>query len=107
MKSISYNEGLVSRLKNSKYAFKLLKYAFEESCENDNWEAFGIVLQDIIMAHGSITEFANKTGVSRSHLYRMFGKSSNPTIKTLLPVLSGLGIKLTLFSDKETNKKVA
>lgn len=107
MKTIDYREGLRSRLKNPRYAAKLLKHAFEESCSDGNWEAFGLVLQDVITARGTKRDFANKARVSRPHLYRIFRKGANPTLKTLLPILDGLGLKLTLSADSGKGKKAA
>ncbi len=107
MKTVDYRESLLKRLKNPGYAAKLLKFSFEESCSDGNWEAFGLVLQDVIAARGNTRAFANKIGISRSHLYRIFKKRANPTINTLLPILDSLGLKLTLSSAKEKGKRAA
>ena len=107
MKAIDYREGLLKRLRNQQYATKLLKHSFEESCRDGNWEAFGIVLQDVISAQGNTRSFAKKARVSRAHLYRIFGKNANPTLNTLLPILESLGIRLTLSSEHEGRKKAA
>ncbi len=108
MKTINYREGLLQRLKNKKYAFGLLQTAFEESCNDGNWEAFGVVLEDVIEAQSSKKDFAEKVRLSRQHLYRLFGKKANPTLNTLLPVLSELGFTLTLSpSHIEKRRKSA
>ena len=107
MKTIDYQESLLKRLKNPQYAAKLLKYSFEESCGDGNWEAFGLVLQDVIAARGNTRAFAKKARVSRAHLYRIFRKGANPTLKTLLPILDSLGLKLTLSPETEKKKKAA
>ena len=107
MKTVDYREGLLKRLTNPRYASQLLKYSFEESCRDGNWEAFGLVLQDVIEALGNKRAFAKKIGISRPHLYRMFGKDANPTLKTLLPILNTLGLKLIISSENEERKKAA
>ena len=107
MKTIDYKKGLLKRLKNSQYAAKLLKYSFEESCVDGNWEAFGLVLQDVIEAQGNKRAFAKKANMSRPHLYRMFKKGANPTLRTLLPLFSSLGLKLTLSFEDTGEKKAA
>ena len=107
MKTISYQDGILKRLKNKKYAFGLIKHAFEESCQDGNWKAFGLILENIIEAQGNKKEFAQKAKVSRQHLYRLFGKKANPTLSTLLPVLSELGFKLTIAQSIGRQKKVA
>ncbi|MDH0864129.1 addiction module antidote protein [Mitsuaria sp. GD03876] len=38
---------------------------------------------------------AAQTGLSREHLYRSCSASGNPTLKTLLAVLSAVGVELT------------
>jgi len=107
MKTADYREGLLKRLRDAQYAAKLLRYSFEESCQDGNFEAFGLVLQDVIEAQGNKRAFAKKARISRPHLYRMFKKGSNPTLKTLIPLLASLGIKLTLFFDPEKQKKAS
>ena len=66
-----------------------------------------MLLQDIVMAHGDKRAFAKKAQISRQHLYRLFGKKANPTLRTLSPVLAGLGLKLTIEEDREVKKKAA
>ena len=107
MPSNVYKAAYLKRLKNPRYAKGLLIAAFEESYEDGNWEAFGLLLQDIIEAHGDKRSFARKAKISRQHLYRLFGKDANPTLKTLSPVLASLGYKLTLAEGRERKKKAA
>lgn len=107
MPSIDYKEDYHKRLRNPRYARGLLKAAFEESCDDGNWEAFGLLLQDIIETHGNKKSFAKKANVSRQHLYRLFGRNANPTLKTITPILASLGCKLTLADDNDRGKKAA
>ena len=101
MKTRDYKEDLLKKLKNKRYAAKLLQYSFEESCRDGNWEAFGIVLKDVISAQGNTQEFAKEANISRANLYRLFSKKANPTIDTLLPILGNLGLKLQLAEVSE------
>ena len=98
MRTTSYRDGLQKRLSDRAYALGLLQKAFRESCRDGNWEAFGLILEDVIEARGGKKQFAEKVGLSRRHLYRLFGKNANPTIDTLLPVLAALGLELSLSS---------
>ncbi len=41
-----------------------------------------------------MTKLAAKTGVNRQALYTALGESGNPTLETLLKVMSALGIRL-------------
>jgi DNA-binding phage protein len=105
MRTTNYEDALIKRLKNKKYAVGLLHHAFEESCNDGNWKAFGLILAQIIEAQGTKQEFARKAKVSRQHLYRLFGKNCNPTLATLLPVLAELDCKLTITSAESLKKK--
>ncbi len=46
-----------------------------------------------------MTKIAAKTGVNRQALYTALGENGNPTLGTLLKVLSALGIKLKCEAD--------
>ena len=96
MKTIDYRKGLLKHLKSRRYAAKLLQSAFVESCDDGNWRAFGLILEDVIDAQGNKKAFAKKAKISRQHLYRLLRGDANPTIGTLVPVLSTLGISLEL-----------
>ena len=52
MRTRDYREGLLKRLRSKSYAASLLREAFVESCRDGDWQAFGIVLKDIIDAQG-------------------------------------------------------
>jgi DNA-binding phage protein len=101
MKTRDYREDLLRRLKNKRYAAKLLQCSFEESCHDGNWEAFGIVLKDVIAAMGNTQEFAKSAKISRANLYKLFGKKANPTLETLLPILGNLGLTLQIAEDSK------
>jgi probable addiction module antidote protein len=53
-------------------------------------KAFGVVAR----AKG-MTELARETGLSREQLYRSFSEEGNPTLKTMLAVMTALGIDLS------------
>ncbi len=42
-----------------------------------------------------MSELARETGLSREQLYRSFSEQGNPTLKTMLAVMSALGVDLT------------
>jgi len=52
--------------------------------------ALGVVARAKGMA-----EVANRTGLSRVQLYRSFGPAGNPRLKTVLAVMSALGMELS------------
>lgn len=48
----------------------------------------------IIARAKGMSQIANETGLSREQLYQSFSESGNPTLKTLLAVLSSLGVSI-------------
>lgn len=42
-----------------------------------------------------MTQIARDTGLSREQLYRSFGPTGNPTLKTTIAVMKSLGLGLT------------
>ena len=60
----------------------------------------GNILQMIAGAHG-ISALSRGTGIGRSSLYKAIGPEANPTLETLLKVLSGLGIDLRAERHRE------
>jgi probable addiction module antidote protein len=61
--------------------------------------AFGAVSKSMGM-----TLISQKTGLSREHLYRSFSENGNPTLKTMLAVLSALGVSLTAEKANKEQK---
>jgi DNA-binding phage protein len=106
MRTVPYENALHERLRDPRYARGLLKSAFAACTEDGNWEAFGLLLRDIVSAHREKRAFAKSAKISRQHLYRLFGPKANPTLKTLSPVLAELGLRLKL-SDHTPQKKRA
>lgn len=41
-----------------------------------------------------MTELAKKTGIRREQLYQALNENGNPTLQTLMPVISALGLSL-------------
>lgn len=46
-----------------------------------------------------MTEIARRTGLGRQALYTALSENGNPTLETLLAVLSALGLRLTVTRD--------
>ena len=63
--------------------------AFESNDQAVIAAAFGVAAKAIGMS-----DIANKTGLSREQLYRSFSDNGNPTLKTMLSVMSVFGVSL-------------
>ena len=100
MNTNSYRADLLKRLSSKRHALEVLQHSFDESCRDGNWKAFGLALKLTLEARGLDKQaFAKTSKISRHHLYRLFDGDANPTLKTLLPVLSALGLRLNLQSE--------
>lgn len=69
--------------------------AFETGDANYIAKAVGVAAR----AKG-MSQLATETGLSREQLYRSFGESGNPTLKTMLAVTRALGIDITVRPHK-------
>ncbi len=88
----SYQEDLLRRLKNPKYAVGYLNAVLEEGDEGD----FLLALRDVALVHGGIRHLAAEAGLNREHLFRMLSKRGNPALHSLRQIINALGFKLTL-----------
>ena len=101
----SYKKDLLIRLKNKNYASQYLQCSFEECKQDNSWEVFGLALKNVIEANHNIKGFAKNANISRQHLYKLFSKTSNPTIASLLRILNILGLTLDISSSKQKSFK--
>lgn len=60
----------------------------------------GNIVGAIAARHG-MAALARDTGIGRSSLYKAVGRDANPTLETLLKVLTGLGIDLRAQRHRE------
>lgn len=89
-KSISYEQALLQRLKDSSEAVAYLNAALQD----DNTKVFLIALKDIVNANGGISKLAKETQLNRETLYRTLSMKGNPTIENLIVMLRTLGFQL-------------
>lgn len=71
-----------------------LNAALELYIEEGDFNAFYRSLEYVIKAQGSLSEFANKTGISRTNLYNIFQSKKEPKIQTVAKILKELGFSL-------------
>ena len=63
--------------------------------EDPNPEAFMAAVADVAKARG-MTQLAKDTGLGRESLYKALTPGAKPRYDTVLKVLRGLGVKLTV-----------
>lgn len=77
------------------FADEYLSAALDEADQPGGREALLTALRHIAEAQG-MTAVAERAGIPRESLYRALSARGNPTIKTLLAVVSAAGLKLSV-----------
>ena len=77
-------------------AVEYLKMAMESLDDPDDRAAGLLALRTVAEAYGGLAAVARNAGISRESLYRSLSPSGNPTLKTLLAVLSTVGMRLSV-----------
>ena len=63
--------------------------------EDENPDVFLTAIADVAKARG-MTAVANSTGLGRESLYKALAPGAKPRYETIVKVLHGLGVKLTV-----------
>jgi probable addiction module antidote protein len=98
--STSYEEGLLSRLKDPEYASEYLNAHLEDPFDP---KAFLLALRDVTVAFG-VADVASDTGLGRESLYKALSKTGNPKLTTLSSVLSAMGLKIQIAFEDQRSK---
>lgn len=77
------------------FADEYLSAALDEAGEPGGKEALLSALRHVAEAQG-MSIVAERAGIPRESLYRALSPKGNPTIKTLLAVVNGAGLKLSV-----------
>jgi probable addiction module antidote protein len=70
-------------------------YYLEAAMEGNDPKHIAGALGDVARSKG-MSEIARKAGVGRQALYNALSENGNPTLETLVGVLSALGLQLTV-----------
>lgn len=98
--SRSHDETVIELLKEDPgFADEYLSAALDEIDEPGGREALLFALRHIAEAQG-MTTIAERAGIKRESLYRALSPKGNPTIKTLLAVMSAVGLKLSVHRQE-------
>ncbi len=63
----------------------------QDALETENQAVIAGALSAVCKSMG-MTLISQRTGLSREHLYRSFSENGNPTPKTILAVMSAIGV---------------
>lgn len=65
-----------------------------EYLKDNNTDVFLQSLKPLIKLHGSISDFAQKTGINRTYFYKLFKQEVTPEFPTILLIIKGLGFDI-------------
>jgi probable addiction module antidote protein len=83
---------LDEHLKDEEFAAEFLSQALEE----EDFSVFLMSLKDVMRMHGSISSISQKSKISRSTIYKLFGENPNPELKTIAALLQTMGYSLKI-----------
>lgn len=104
-KLTNFDDFLVNELKDPSSAEEYLKVLLESFKKDQNIEALLHCLKPLIEAQGSISEFARKTNIDRSHLYKIFNNEVEPKFNTMANILNNLGYEIDIKPRKKKKLK--
>lgn len=91
-----HDEAVVELLRETPaFADDYLSVALDEADQPGGREALLSALRHVAEAQG-MSAVAERAGIPRESLYRALSPKGNPTIKTLLAVVNGAGLKLSV-----------
>ena len=100
-----HSEAVIELLKDDPaFADEYLAVALEEADQPGGQEALLMALRHVAEAQG-MAQVAERAGMQRESLYRTLSPRGNPTLKTLLAVLSGAGLRLSV--EKSHRERLA
>ena len=97
----SFESDLMEKLRDTGFASA---YIMSSVIDNDI-DFLPIALGDVAKAHG-ISNIAEKIGVNRRTLYKVFDKNGNPSFGLISQIAHALGLELQI-APKKKNKKVS
>ena len=105
---IPYDEWEINQLrKDREFAVEYLKLALETLEDPDERGASLLMLRAVAEAYGGLGKVAAEAGISRESLYRSLSPKGNPTMKTLIAVITSVGLRLSVIEKSAPAKKRA
>ena len=97
----SYRDWEIEELRRDReFASEYLKAALESLHNPDERAGALLCLRSLAEAYGGLGAIAAKAGLSREALYRSHSPTGNPTLKTLIAVLSAMNLQLSIAEKK-------
>jgi probable addiction module antidote protein len=103
---IPYHDWEVQKLRSDpELAVECLKLALESLNSPEERGGSLLTLRSLAEAYGGLGAVAAKAGISRESLYRSLSPKGNPTLKTLIAVLSTMGLSLSVVPQQKKPRK--
>ncbi|HBG50028.1 MAG TPA: hypothetical protein DDW90_11165 [Cyanobacteria bacterium UBA9971] len=96
----NFDEYLIQDLKDTELAQAYLQEILNEYYIDKDIDLFLHCLKPLIKSHGSVAKFAEKTGINRTYLYKIFNHKVKPEFQTLVNILEKLGFEFTVKIKK-------
>lgn len=103
-KKSKFDEDLIQSLKDPEYLKLYINEAFEAYYEDKDLNLLLHCLKPAIESQGTIKDFADKTKIRRTYLYRLFNCQVHPEFTTLINIFDNLGFEIRL-EQKPQHKK--
>jgi len=95
-KGRSHDEYMMEMIKaDPEFTKEYLAVALEDASQPGGIESLRVVLRHVAEAQG-MDNVAERADISRDSLIRSLGPKGNPTVKTLLAILSASGLRLSV-----------
>jgi probable addiction module antidote protein len=105
---VSHHKREIEELREDRaFAVAYLQTAMESLEEADKRAGALLAHRAIAEAYGGLAAVAAKAGISRESLYRSLSPKGNPTLKTLIAVLSTLNLRLTVVRPRKKKRAKA
>ncbi|MBX3022642.1 MAG: putative addiction module antidote protein [Bdellovibrionales bacterium] len=99
---VGFEEDLIEKLRDPEFASA---YIMSAIVDNDI-EFLPIALGDVAKAYG-ISKLADKTGINRRTLYKVFDKNGHPSFNLVMRIMGSLGMELEVRPKKTKKSKVS
>lgn len=94
--TIDFEQYLINDLKTEEDIKLYLNASLKDYLEDGDFNSFYRALETVIKAKSTVSDFAKKTGISRSHLYSLFKNEKEPKFSTIVKIFRELGYELEI-----------
>lgn len=96
----TFDDHLQECLKDPEHFQGYLEECFKEYLNDGNKEAFIHCIKPLIKSQGTIKAFADKSGMNRTYIYKIFNNTVNPNFETLTKIINALGFEFSINIKK-------